>query len=115
MDVDNTYMEHSEPASVKFDSFGDKAAKMAVTRSILQRVKAVQTVGSVSGSQIVDREQQRKCASALCDAGLIRHFGDSQYCITLKGLRFLDAVEQLERTAQLSPELASSIFDKMAM
>ena len=93
----------------------DKVARIATTRTILQQIKSGRMVGTMFSSlQLADRMQQKEYVSGLCDAGLIRHFGDAQYSITLKGLRFLDAVEMFEQATEKASSSSTNLVTDMA-
>jgi len=105
-----TLMQRMETQNTASDIFRDqdKVAKIAATRNILHQVKTLHTVRKVSTFKYAGWIPQEDYVSNLCEAGLIRYFGDSHYGITLKGLRFLDAFEQYERTAEQSPSADAS-------
>ena len=94
--------------------FREKVARIAVTRNILAHVKSQHAVNKVPTYQFGEWIQLDDHVANLCDAGLIRHLGDAQYSITMKGLRFLDIIERFEQTAGQSPGSATNLFPEVA-
>ena len=91
-----------ETKTTESDIFHDKVAKIEATRNILRHVKTWHTVSRMPHLQLADRMKHEAAVTDLCDAGLIRYFGDAKYSITMKGLRFLDAIELFDQANQSS-------------
>jgi len=103
-----------ESNSTESETFHDRATKITVTRYILHHVKTWRTVNKMSNFQFGEWIQLGDYVTDLCDAGLIRHFGGSQYSLTMKGLRFLDALEQTEQTVGQTLGSAANPFPEVA-
>jgi len=73
---------------------------MVATREILKQIKAERSVGDLPNFPLANWITVEDYLQLLCDAGLIKTDGNSQYRITWKGLCFLDSVATCDELAK---------------